>query len=433
MEEEPKIKAPASGNISSIPHRSRWLAGLLAASLVTNLVVLFVLIRRPVTHQTENAPKSSVPSSEAAGKAAGAKEEKTNDKRVELSPEAVKRAGIETVAAAWQSIGEPLEAPGRLSVNADAVVRVGSFVEGRITKITATVGDEVRADQPIVYVHSHEVAQARADYARALAMIMRTEKSLAQARVDLERANRLFQAKAIAERERMQADVAVTTASAELAQARAEQQRAEEFLHHLGTSLTGEDDAVIRAPQAGTVLQRLVSIGTTVTPSTDLIIIADLSTLWAIAEMSGTQAGLVRPGQAVEIEIASFPGEKFSGRVVHLGETLNPETRTTQVRCLIRNPHRRLRPEMYAQIRIDTGTKAQALFLPRETVTEISGERVVFLDLGGGVFAKRPVQTGREKHQQIEITNGLEPGDRVVARGSFYVKSAFLKGTLSDE
>ena len=104
-----------------------------------------------------------------------------------------------------------------------------------------------------------------------------------------------------------------------------------------------------------------------------------------------------------------------------------------QVRCLVRNPQRRLRPEMYAQIRIDTGVRAQALLLPREAVTEIAGEQIVFLDLGNRAFTKRVVRTARVMQGQVEITDGVQPGDRVVSRGSFYIKSAFLKGARSED
>lgn len=407
--------------------RKRGLAALLVISLLANLALMAWLLWPRAESGKEPAAEAGAIREAASG------EVKASGQRVELSPEAIKRAGIETIEAAMTALDRALEVPGRLAINEDATSRVGSFVEGRVTKITVRVGDRVNKGDALVYVHSHEVAQARADYARARASITRAEKKLAQAKIEAERAQRLFAAKAISQREEQQAATAVTAAEAELLEVRAEEQRAEEFLHHLGALSGGVDEAVIRAPQSGTVTERMVSVGTAVTPATDLLRITDLSTLWAIAEAPESQAGMIRTGQTIEMRVAAFPETIFSGRVVYLNEALNPETRTVEVRSLIRNPRGELRPEMFARIRIVTGEKERALLAPREAVHEMGGERMVFLDLGGGAFGKRAVRTGREQGEMIEITSGLEPGERFVGRGAFYIKSAFLKGTLSED
>jgi cobalt-zinc-cadmium efflux system membrane fusion protein len=420
---QPEIPLPSDAAPSA--RRNRWLGALLAASLLINVIVLY----RMHSGESPTAPAAGV---EEKKDHTGAQNSEQND-RVELSAEAVKRAGIESREAALIALDRVIEAPGRLAVNADASARVGSFVEGRVTRVTVVVGDAVKQDQPVVYIHSHEVAQARADYARAHASIIRSEKSLEQARIELARADRLLEAKALSPRERMQAEAALNAAQADLAQARAEEHRAEEFLHHLGASPTGEDDAVVRAPQSGVVLERLVTPGTAVTPATDLLRIADLSTLWAVAEVPETQASGVHTGQAVEIAVAAFPDVVFAGRVIHIGDMLSATTRTIQVRCLVRNTGGRLRPEMFAQIRIAAGAGRQALAVPRDAVAESAGERFVFIDLGGGAFAKRVVETGIEYGDRVEILSGLQPGERIAVRGTFYLKSALLKSALSDE
>jgi cobalt-zinc-cadmium efflux system membrane fusion protein len=193
------------------------------------------------------------------------------------------------------------------------------------------------------------------------------------------------------------------------------------------------DDIVIYAPISGVVLKRNVTLGTVVNEATDLMTVANLDTLWAIAEVPQQQAVSVRVGQPVEIKISTFGDQRFAGRVVHIGETLNPETRTAQARCLVNNQRGNLRPEMYATISIASERGQDVLAVPAEAVIEMQGERVVFVAFGDGLFEKKPVQTGREQNRMIEITNGLQAGQRIVTRGGFFIKSEFLKSTLSEE
>lgn len=352
---------------------------------------------------------------------------------ITLTPEAIARGGIETVAVIRQSLDESLVATGRIQINQDASARVGSPVEGRVTRVLATVGDRIRAGQPLVYIHSHELVAARADYEKAKTGVTRAEKNLQYAQAELERANRLLEAKAISQREQLRAVADVTAAQAELEQARAELRRTEEFLHHLGASPEAEEEVTVRAPMAGVVLQRNVTVGAVVSPADDLMVIADLSTLWVVAEVPERQAAFVRLRQPVEITVAAFPDVRFPGRVVYIGELLDPQTRTVQVRCAVENRHQQLRPEMYATIHIGVGRTPPVLVVPSEAIQELRGERVVFVDRGAGRFEKRLVETGRTVGGLTEIVRGLEIGQRVVTRGSFLIKSELLKGTIEEE
>jgi cobalt-zinc-cadmium efflux system membrane fusion protein len=331
------------------------------------------------------------------------------------------------------SFRQTLEVSGRLALNEDASARVGTIVTGRVTRVLATVGDFVKKGQALIYIHSHELLDARADAAKAQAAVIEKEKALIYAKAELERADRLLAAKAISKREQAHATANVTAATAELEQAKAELARAAEWLEHLTVPHDSHDDIVVYAPINGVVLKRNVTLGTVVNEATDLMTVANLDTLWAIAEAPQQQAASVRVGQPVEIKISTFSDQRFVGRVAHIGESLNPETRTAQVRCLINNPRGNLRPEMYATVSIASEKGQEVLAVPGEAVSELQGERVVFAALGDGLFEKRPVQTGREQNGMIEIISGLPAGQRIVTRGAFFIKSEFLKSTLSDE
>jgi cobalt-zinc-cadmium efflux system membrane fusion protein len=375
--------------------------------------------------ETQNASESK-PASEA-------KERKAPANQVRLSPEAIERGQIKIGDVSIHSFRQTLESPGRLALNDDAAARVGTIVTGRVTRVLATVGDYVKKGQALIYIHSHELLDARANAAKAQVAVTEREKALAYAKAELDRADRLLAAKALSRREQSHAAANVTAATAELEQARAEHARASEWLKHLNTPHDSHEDIVIYAPITGVVLKRNVTLGTVVNEASDLMTIANLDTLWAIAEAPQQQAALVRVGQPVEIGISTFGDQRFAGRVVHIGETLNPETRTAQVRCLVHNPRGNLRPEMYATINIASEKGQEVIALPIETVIEMQGEQVVFVAPGEGLFEKRPVQTGRRQNGLIEITGGLRPGERVVTRGAFFIKSEFLKSTLSEE
>ncbi len=358
---------------------------------------------------------------------------KPDDNRVTLSAEAIRRGQIETADVTTQAFTQSIEAPGRLAFNEDAAARVGTIVSGRVTKVFATVGDAVSKGQALVYLHSHELVDARAAAAKAAVIVADKERALTFAKSEAERAERLFAAKAIAQREVAQAQANIKAVEAELAHAKAEKERADEFLEHLSVPHDSHDDVVISSPISGTVIKRDVSVGTVVTEASDLIHIADTSTLWAIAAVPEPLAAQLRAGQSVALKLAAFPNARFSGKVVYLGNELDPATRTVQVRCLIQNPNRRLRPEMTATILLNAGGAQSVVAVPRDALQELDGAQVVFLARGDGAFEKLVVETGREQNGQIEIINGLSSGQRVVTRGAFFIKTEFQKAALADE
>jgi len=416
------------------PSRNARAKGLLMKALLSlSLVAVFgagLLLGRSRPAGSEKREAQNASESKPASKAGG---HDLGADQVRLSPEAIKRGQVEVGVVSIHAFRQTLEATGRLAINEDATARVGTVVTGRVTRVLATVGDSVKKGQALIYIHSHELLDARANAAKAQAAVAEREKALAYAKAELDRADRLLAAKAVSRREQAQAAANVTAATAELEQARAEQARSAEWLEHLTVPHDSHEDIVINAPISGVVLKRNVTLGTVVNEASDLMSIADLETLWAIAEAPQQSSASVRVGQPVEINISTFGDRRFSGRVVHIGETLNPETRTAQVRCLVHNPRGVLRPEMYATINIALDKGQEVLAVPVEAVSELQGERVVFASLGDGLFEKKPVQTGREQNGMIEVAGGLQTGQRVVIRGGFFIKSEFLKSTLSEE
>lgn len=382
-------------------------------------------------NSTRNETATAQPAAPAA--TAALKAEELPDNQVKLSAETIKRGQIEIALATMQPFTQAIEAPGRLAFNEDAAARVGTIVGGRVTKVFATVGDVVTKGQALIYLHSHELIDARGAAAKAAVAVADKQRALTFAKTEAERAERLFAAKAIAQREVAQSLANVRAVEAELAHALAEKERADEFLEHLTVPHDSHDDIVINAPISGYVTKRDVSVGTVVMGASDLIHVADMSTLWAIAAVAEPQAAQLRVGQRVTLKLAAFPDARHTGRVVFLGNELDPVTRTVQVRCLLQNPGRKLRPEMTATIVLNAGSSLPVLAVPRDAVQELDGAQVVFLARDNGVFEKLSVQTGREQNGQIEILNGLSAGQRLVTRGAFFIKTEFQKASLAEE
>lgn len=353
-----------------------------------------------------------------------------------LAPELVERADFELVTVDERALERSLEVTGRIQLNEDRTARVGSPAEGRVSRLDVSLGDAVESGAPLIQIHSHELIVARSDYTKAMTALSATERRHRIAQTEHERAQRLLTAKALSDRERLAAESELAGAEAEWERARSELARAEHYLIHLGVDVDADNadgDLTIRAPLSGVVLERSVTLGTVVNPTDDVILLSDLSSLWVVGEVPEREASLVSVGQSADIEVAAFPGERFEAKVFHIGERLDPELRTASVRCLLENPDRRLRPEMYAAIHIALGETPPVLVVPESALQLFEGEQVVFVALDAGRFEKRPVTIGQTVADSVEVTSGLAEGERVVADGSFLIKSEFLRSHIEEE
>lgn len=353
-----------------------------------------------------------------------------------LSAESVKLARLEFAEVVEREIVAPIEATGRVAINEDATARVGSLFSGRILDVSAKVGDRVRQGQSLAKMHTHEVHEAEADWFKAQAELKQRKTQAAFAKTALERAERLFQAKALSQHELDKARLDFTAADQEIHRAEAEVERARGHHEHLGLSDDQHDyDApvVIRAPSAGIILKREITAGASVTPGDPLFFIGDLSSVWVIAEVPEQHLPAMKIGLPVEIGVAAFPETTFNGRIARIGEMLNPQTRTIEVRCIAANAQGKLKPEMFANISLAAGEKRPALLVSQKALQEMESQTVVFVARGDNKFEKRVVKTGRRQGELIEITSGLSNNEKVVTVGGFTLKSEMQKNQLAEE
>lgn len=358
---------------------------------------------------------------------------------VSLAEAAQKQAGISTATVKKLSRADRVEAPGLLALDEKRTARLGSTVEGMVTRAIAEVGDRVRPGQPLAEIMSHVVHDSWAAYRKAVAEKRRRETEQVFARQNEERAKRLFEAKAVSRQDVQRAEADRVAADEQLDMARTEVRRAEEELEHLG--ITNAEDPSgekgeyipVRSPLHGVVLEKSVTQGTAVTVGTPLYVVADLTGLWAVAEIDETQLPLVKAGRATELRVAAYPRETFAGAISFVGDMVNPKTRRVTVRCQVPNADGRLKPEMYATVTLAAGEAHDVLAVPAAAVQEIDGKPVVFVRTAKGAFARREVEAGPEVDGWVEVRAGVKEGEAVATTGSFLLKSELLKGSMAGE
>lgn len=358
---------------------------------------------------------------------------------VVLTAQAQTAAGVETRTAFERQLPETIRASARLTTDENRTWRVGAITEGRVAQVLAAPGDPVEAGRLLALIHSHEVHDARAQYRNAQAELLRAKANYQYAQKARDRARRLYELKAGSLEQMERTETELRNSEAATATARNEAARTERHLVEFlgvgtGESNASTDDLIpVRAPASGTLLRRNVTPGTVVTPSSDLFVLSDLSSIWAIAEVNQDYLPRLREGMPAQVFVQAWPEEPFHGRIGHIGESLDAATRTVQVRINLPNRTRRLKPEMYATAEIALGIGKAAVFVPEDSLQEIRGQQVVFVRTGADWFEVRPVEIGRKLNGALEIRRGVRAGELVATKGTFILKSEYLKAALQGD
>jgi len=346
---------------------------------------------------------------------------------LELAPDVKATIGLSVEEVRPRAFRFSVVAAGKVRANQDKVAFVGPIIQGKISRVFANWGDWVKQGQVLAYLESVEVGQAKAAYFKARA-------ELEVAKANLRRKKRLFEEQIIPEKDLLAAEAQFTSAQTEA-------DAAEKALHVIGfteeevASLSESHDLTavmpIVAPIAGTVVDRQAVLGAQAEPSSNLFKIVDLSTLWVDADVYEKDLDKVRPGQRVEISVIAYPDETFSGRVSYLGDTLDEETRTTVVRTVVQNRENKLKPGMFATVRIITTAKAAAMILPEGAVVQEGGKSMVVVEEANH-YRLREVQVGLTSDGMTEVVSGLNYGDRVVTAGHRQIVAQLMGSNRSD-
>jgi len=362
---------------------------------------------------------------------------------VVLTDEAIKNAGLSIEAVRTTTRADRIAAPGLMAVDDTRTARIGALQEGLILETPAHVGDRVSTRQLLATMHSHAMHDAWAGYRKATADERRVARLLVFAVDAHERAQRLYADKAVSQQDVQRAEVERVSATEMVAVARAEVQRSIEELEHVGVSIhedepgqgpsgpeiadETEERVPVRSPIAGVVLERLVTPGSTVTLGSPLFVVSDLSRLWAIAEVDESYLSRVKVGRPVIVTVAAYPDERFAGTITFIADTVNPKTRRITIRSTVANADGRLKPEMFATMSLGEGDPRTVVVVPAAALQSVNGAISVFVAEAGGRFVVRPVGTGADVDGLVEITSGLEEGERIAVNGSFVLKAELGK------
>ena len=370
---------------------------------------------------------------------------------IRLDQEAMRIAGITLGEVEIRKLEEDLRVSGRVTVNQNATARVGSFTEGIVVGCCESVGSDVEKGQVLARLHSHEIHDAEASYWETRAELERRQTELQFAEKFYKRASRLYELKAGSLQKMQEAEAKFRSAETLLKIARAGVERADNHLRYLGLTPEELPEAAdehaaegqgaheeahlieVRSPVAGTIVERTVSTGAVVTPSDSLYVISDLRSLWVIAQVPEQHLSLLRSGLTVEVSVRAYPDKTFPARITTIGDALDPETRTVEVRCELNNPGRQLKTEMFATLTIHTGGSREAVVAPLEALQNVDGEEVLFVPEGRVSFRARRVRVGRHSGSVVEIVSGLQAGEKVVVAGAFHLKSELLKAQMIEE
>jgi Cu(I)/Ag(I) efflux system membrane fusion protein len=320
---------------------------------------------------------------------------------ITLPPERVQLMGIRTATVEHAALGGELRIVGYVAANEAAVVQVHTRFAGWIQELrVARTGEHVRRGDVLATIYSPTLLTTQQELLNARRWAGADAASGATAATTGPRTSLVEGA-----RRRL-----------ELFGVAAEDVRA---IERAGTPLQA---VPLRAPADGYVMEKAAVQGSYVEPEATLFQIADLSTLWVLAEVYESELARVAAVAAARLTTAAYPGVTFSGRVDYVYPTLDAATRTLRVRLIFANPDLRLRPGMYGDVVLDLPAAA-GLVVPREAVVDTGEMAYVFVARPGGRFDPRRVRLGAAAGDRVVVADGLTEGETVVTSANFLVDS----------
>ncbi len=342
------------------------------------------------------------------------------------SEEAADKAGVRTAIPPFTKAAPGIKAYCEVEFNRNRMARVTPLAGGIIHEVLRDVGDEVEEGDVLVLLHSAEGAAAKSDYLAALIeQDIRSET--------FEREKRLKEQKISAEREFLDAEAAHRTARLTAKNLRHKLLNlglTEQEIARIEKEQDASADLEIRAPFAGTLVERDAVCGEAIEDGHALFTVAELSTRWLALSVPARYIDQLHVGQTVEARFADLPGSVYTGGITWIDSAVNPLTRMVRARALVEDPERRAKTGLFGEVRILNGDERSAAIVPRDTVQRHEGADFVFVQDAPDLFSLRRVALGDSDGEVIHIVAGVEPDEPIVVENSFIVMSEFLKSRL---
>lgn len=324
---------------------------------------------------------------------------------VKVSLDRVQRSGVRSEAAEMRTIAQPIRAPGVAKPDERTLRAITLRADGFIEALYANeTGKHVRAGEPLFRVYSPQIVTAEIDYRTAVAAPGRGPHDEAGAIQKLKN---------------------LDVPDSVIAQLRA----------NPNPSLAIDWPS----PVTGIIMEKKVVEGQMVKAGDEMLLLADLTMIWVIANVAEQNMGMIKVGAPAKISFRAFPDEPFEGHVTFVLHELDMASRTGKVRIEVANPEHRIKHEMYADVEIDTGAgAAPRLAVPTSAVIDSGSRQVVIVDRGEGRFEPRTVKLGLQGDGFVEVRDGLKAGEKVLVAANFLIDAesnlkAALKGFTVDK
>jgi membrane fusion protein, heavy metal efflux system len=358
--------------------------------------------------------------------------EKTETKRevVTLAKKSASDIGLTLFTAKMIPLTGTLTAPAKVLPNQDLEAQVGSLVQGRVHQVFVQVGDYVKAGQILLIVEGLDVGSIKAGFLKAKA-------TLDYEKANYERQKKLFD-------EKIGSQKALLESQAEYEKALAEFKAEDKRIHSVGLDdedVTNEKideehtsgTLPIKSHIDGVVVERNVVIGQFIDATTNAFKVINTNSVWVDGQIYEKDLAKINRKTNVVFTTTTFPIEKFNGRIIYIGQTVDEQSRTITVRAEFKNPHNKLKPQMFGELKILLGTGVKGIMIPDEAVVKETGKDYVFVQTTDTTFEKRIVVAGTSADNMVEIKEGLKEGETVVSKGVFYLKSELKKDELGGE
>jgi cobalt-zinc-cadmium efflux system membrane fusion protein len=329
--------------------------------------------------------------------------------------------GMITVgAAAEQSFPLERDAIGSIDFNEDMAAQVFPPYQGRIVKLFAMMGDNVKRGQALLTIESPDLIQAESGLIAAAGVLELTTHTL-------ERAKQLYEVQGIAEKDLQQAVSDQQTAEGTLKAARdavAVFGKSEFEVDRITKTRTIDPYLVVPSPITGRITARMAAPGDFVQPGNAPApyAVADISKVWMNASVTESDMPLVRKGQKVHVTVMALPGRAFDGEISMVGAAVDPQLHRGLVRAELDDPKHELLPGMLASFVIVTGESVHAVAVPLDgVVREGDGSMTVWSTTDGHHYARRTVKIGLQHAGYDQILDGVRPGERIVTKGAVFL------------
>jgi membrane fusion protein, heavy metal efflux system len=296
--------------------------------------------------------------------------------------------------------------PAFVKVDESKAARIGVPLAGRVTQVYAELGQQVEKGAPLFAVASPDLAALEVEQSKA-------KVDVDAAKNVLDRTKAIVEARALPEKE-------AVAAAQSLHQSELSLNVAQSKLASLDVTTRSENEFVVHAPRAGRVVEKNVLPGQELNPGaeTALMLVADLSTVWVVADLFESDSDGVQPGVPARVTITSLPGVVIDGKVDMVSAVVDAERHTVPVRVVLDNSDGRLKPNTYAKMQFQASTPPGSVEVAASALVSDGSRQYAYVKNAAGRFVKRDVVAGAVRDQRVVVFKGIAPGETVVSKGA---------------